>query len=229
MKKSTEDLSLTELKKGFTLAEVLITLVIIGVIGALTVPALIQNTQKQEYVSALKKTYSTLSQVTNQIIAEKGTPRADAGGWAVSGAEIQQEYNKRLNNAKVCSNGKKRCIIKNGTRYYKYLNGNSYTDDFAGDALILANGAQLVFGWISQSCGNVNWGGSGSYYTCALILADTNGAKGPNTFGRDVFMLALKENGLYPAGCDLTWKTCIDNGSGFGCACKVLTDDAMNY
>ncbi len=37
--------------KGFTLAEVLITLVIIGVIAAVTIPVVMQNTQKQEYIA----------------------------------------------------------------------------------------------------------------------------------------------------------------------------------
>ena len=68
--------------RGFTLAEVLITLVIIGVIAAMTIPTLMNNTNKQEYVSKLKKAYSTLSQATNRIITEEGNPRGDIGGWA---------------------------------------------------------------------------------------------------------------------------------------------------
>ena len=47
--------------RGFTLAEVLITLVIIGVIASMTIPTLMNKTNKQEYVSRLKKAYSTLS------------------------------------------------------------------------------------------------------------------------------------------------------------------------
>ena len=58
--------------KAFTLAEVLITLVIIGVIAAMTIPTLMNNTNNQELVSRLKKTYSELSQATNRIIADEG-------------------------------------------------------------------------------------------------------------------------------------------------------------
>ena len=68
--------------RGFTLAEVLITLVIIGFIAAMTIPTLINKTNNQEYVSKLKKAYSTLSQATNRIITEEGNPRGDIGGWA---------------------------------------------------------------------------------------------------------------------------------------------------
>ncbi len=49
-------------KLGFTLAEVLITLVIIGVIAAMTVPTLMNNTNAQEFRSALKKAISGLNQ-----------------------------------------------------------------------------------------------------------------------------------------------------------------------
>ena len=47
---------------GFTLAEVLITLGIIGVVAAMTIPTLIANTRSAQYRSAFKKTVSTLSQ-----------------------------------------------------------------------------------------------------------------------------------------------------------------------
>ena len=42
-------------KSGFTLAEVLVTLMIIGVIAAMTIPSLMQNTQQQEFKAAYKK------------------------------------------------------------------------------------------------------------------------------------------------------------------------------
>ena len=49
-------------KSGFTLAEVLITLVIIGVIAAMTIPTLLSNTNKQETKTALKKAMSIINQ-----------------------------------------------------------------------------------------------------------------------------------------------------------------------
>ena len=56
-------------KKGFTLAEALVTLVIIGVIAALTIPAILVNTEQHEYKSALKKALSALNQVIELNIA----------------------------------------------------------------------------------------------------------------------------------------------------------------
>lgn len=57
----------------------------------------------QEYVSRLKKTYSTLSQVTNKIIAEEGTPRGDKGEWATNTQNIINKYKNKLNNTKKCN------------------------------------------------------------------------------------------------------------------------------
>lgn len=50
------------MKKGFTLAEVLITLGIIGVVAAMTTPALMTNYQKRSFVSKLQKAISTINQ-----------------------------------------------------------------------------------------------------------------------------------------------------------------------
>ncbi len=64
-------------KLGFTLAEVLITLVIIGVIAAMTVPSLMQNTNAQEFRSALKKAISAANQALTLQYALDGTTAAD--------------------------------------------------------------------------------------------------------------------------------------------------------
>ena len=59
-------------KLGFTLAEVLITLVIIGVIAAMTVPTLMNNTQGQENKTAFKKAISSLNQALTMQYALEG-------------------------------------------------------------------------------------------------------------------------------------------------------------
>lgn len=57
-------------KNGFTLAEVLITLAIIGVVATMTLPALMNNTQEQQARTALKKAINTLTIAaeTNQAV-----------------------------------------------------------------------------------------------------------------------------------------------------------------
>ena len=68
-------------KIAFTLAEVLITLGIIGVVAAMTMPALIQNHRKVVVVSRLKKISSTISQAYASATNEAGgiSPNEDCG------------------------------------------------------------------------------------------------------------------------------------------------------
>ena len=65
-------------KLGFTLAEVLITLVIIGVIAAMTVPTLMNNTQGQENKTAFKKAISSMNQALTMEYALEGNTAATA-------------------------------------------------------------------------------------------------------------------------------------------------------
>ncbi|MBE7705674.1 MAG: type II secretion system protein [Cyanobacteria bacterium SIG30] len=58
--------------KAFTLAEVLITLAIIGVVAALTIPSVVTNYKNQETATRLKKTFATLANTTNLAIKDHG-------------------------------------------------------------------------------------------------------------------------------------------------------------
>ena len=209
---------------GFTLAEVLITLVIIGVIASMTIPTLMNNTNKQDYVSRLKKTYSTLAQATNRIIADEGTPKSAVGGWAGSHTDIFNHYKKYLSNAKECQVGQS-CF---SSIDYKYLNGADHTFDMMDlttyGRLVLADGSFVNFLFDNANC-------NGGQQTdelnkvCAYLHVDINGAKGPNVFGRDAFRFYLSEYGLFPTNCDLNQTNC----NGYNCACAVLRDGTMTY
>ena len=59
-------------EKTFTLAEVLITLVIIGIIAAITVPVIMENHRKIETAARVKKFYSNISNMINLIKVDNG-------------------------------------------------------------------------------------------------------------------------------------------------------------
>jgi len=233
---------------AFTLAEVLITLGIIGVVAALTLPSIITNIQNRGYVEGLKKNYSVLQQVTNKIIEEEGT--ADNWSWVKynfdtdnSGAEyIVQAYKKHLQT--VCSplkpfsyddwrNGNFACGKKRPP--YKNLDGtdgkvlnyplfvNSYT-------IVLTDGTLLGLNFRSNTIG--------IYYGLPSLVftLDVNGLKGPNKVGRDVFFLYLSasQSKVLPFG-DTVFdgkdfrNTCNKLSSGYSCAYRVITEGKMNY
>jgi len=213
---------------GFTLAEVLITLVIIGVIAAITVPTLINKTNNQEYVSKLKKAYSTLSQATNQIISEEG----QATNWATSNERVYQLYKKHLINAKDCGRTGQGCFAGN----YNYLNGSYWRtfDEVGYGKLILADGVAVEFySTPNPNCDSV-FEDNGLRNGCMEILVDINGAKKPNTAGRDYFEFVLRKDGLFPQGCStdnnsLKSKCSKTTGKAEYCSCIILREGAMNY
>ena len=59
-------------KKGFTLAEVLITLAIIGVVAAISIPSVISNSQQQEFKTGLRKAVSVLNSAITMNMALDG-------------------------------------------------------------------------------------------------------------------------------------------------------------
>jgi len=67
-----------EKQKAFTLAEVLITITIIGVIASIVIPTVINNTQNAELKATWKKAYADLSQATQRVITDNaGTLKGD--------------------------------------------------------------------------------------------------------------------------------------------------------
>ena len=64
-------------KTAFTLAEVLITLGIIGVVAAMTIPTLMMNYQKQVWESKLKKTYSVATNACERMLIEENVSSVD--------------------------------------------------------------------------------------------------------------------------------------------------------
>ena len=75
---------------GFTLAEVLITLGIIGVVAAMTIPTLIQKHQKQTILTQLKKAYSELGQAIQ--LAEVENESREYWDFSLSGEQFFKTY-----------------------------------------------------------------------------------------------------------------------------------------
>ena len=218
-------ITFTQFKKAFTLAEVLITLVIIGVVATLTIPTAVSNYRKQEYVSRLKKTYSALAQVSSQIIAEQGSPI----NWVTSNDSVYKLYKSKLVNVKDCDAGSG-CFEQKFAR----LNGSDFSDDWNtidGKKLILSDGTQLMIGGssaysISPTCSLTVLGETKN--VCIAFYVDVNGNKNPNRWGRDLFAFVLTPDGFYPSGYEKVTE-CSSSMNGWDCAGKVLRENAMHY
>ena len=105
---------------GFTLAEVLVTLGIIGVVSAMTVPTLMQNYQRKSYVTQLHKVYNELQQAAVQYMTDKNAINMkEAGFSSQAGAnKFIEQYFKVVNN---CSTDPSPCFAEMAD--YKKLSG----------------------------------------------------------------------------------------------------------
>ncbi|MCR4881307.1 MAG: type II secretion system GspH family protein [bacterium] len=91
------------MKKAFTLAEVLVTLLVIGVIAALTIPQLINSTEDRQYKTAYKKAVSTIANATELMEAnevscsvETNADLANCMKNAIKGSTMTSSLEERL-------------------------------------------------------------------------------------------------------------------------------------
>lgn len=201
--------------KGFTLAEVLITLGIIGVVAAITLPTLIANYQKKTWVEGLKVGISIFEQGFKQAMADDGVDDiTDTTLWKNCGDipddipynssewrdKCQPELSKYFKGIKfesvpdMMTLGDNTNIITNTetcrklvgkTNKWYYLNDKSKCRGWKNIAVTLANGMRA----------DISLGIDHGYYTGFITALDVNGGKGPNTWGRDTFYLDILHDG----------------------------------
>ena len=183
------------------------------------------NTNNQELVSRLKKTYSTIGQATQKIIAEEGNPNSSVGGWATSTEAVYNMYKKHLSVSKDCGYNTSGCWNAKTRTLQNQTLSNFYKNRYQ---FVLSDGAFISFN-PSDYNSECSRHGTGSNNVCQLIAIDVNGLKGPNEVGKDIYNLGLREDGLIPAGCD--FNACrVGTDTGWGCTCKVLREGAViNY
>lgn len=184
---------------AFTLAEVLITLGIIGVVAAITIPTLINNYQKHATATQLKKAYSELTQAFFNLAKDEGCPNdLECTGLFVSSGQVPSTnaMNKLVNHIKVikqCAHNDNKCILT----YPACLN-SSCTGSGAGAPAIAAGG--YAFAIDDADNNNCKYHNDSINDGCSFVIIDINGLnKGPNKMGKDFFFYILRKNGtLYP-------------------------------
>ena len=219
--------------KAFTLAEILLTLVIIGTVAALTIPALIQNTQNAQYVAALKKSYAILGQAQTMLFADN-MDMVSLFSQNTDPGNAMNVFAAKLNVATNCGDTGVGCFPNSN---YTYLNGALWINfafvNGCGN-IVLADGSILALSPMSSTC-NVNEGNGALVNTCGSFAIDVNGAKPPNQMGRDVFLFWVTKTSIVPFGAPGDGFYCNPNGGslpytqGHGCAQNILTNGAMNY
>lgn len=220
------------IKKAFTLAEVLVTLGVIGVIAAMTLPNLIADKKEKETAARLKKVYSTLSQAHISLSNKYGTPDE----WGInSDTEIYNKFKEELTVVKECSNDNN--CYKNK---YKYLSKDAAQQYSFNHPIILNDGTAIAFYPLSYDCSNSRGTTKQLENACAEVFIDINGSQKPNIFGEDAFGFYMTKFGFYPMGSEqsknqwLSFETHCSKSknvsyNGYGCTAWVLYNENMDY
>lgn len=222
-------------KSAFTLAEVLITLVIIGIISAITVPVLANSMGELAYASSLRKNYSVFSQ------AFKLTSKFDSNdyeNWTYSHSddftmEVYDNISRFLRISKIC--GKKytdnECFLparaKNGSPAH-FFTKEGFASNFAHLYTFVMNDGSSVAIDVWDKNSVQNYAGVSKNLidenNNLIILVDVNGNRKPNTVGKDIHLFVLTHKGLMPAGADNGSVNCTNKSIDYNydCTAKML-------
>lgn len=195
---------------GFTLAEVLITLGIIGVVASLTIPTLINNKAKQETATKLEKVYSTLSQTTNIAKLDYGEVNTwfsdDVTDGTGAGAKIFADR-YLIPYLRVAKNCGLSVTSECSERVYYLTSAQGYSDYIFGattDKFYFNDGTLI----------GINNYDSASKRFCVYV--DINGQAQPNILGKDVFLFFYYSTGKFiPEG--LIDRTSALTNANYGC------------
>ena len=197
-------------KAAFTLAEVLITLGIIGVVAALTMPILLNNVQGQVKAKRIENIRQKLSKVTDKMAVQSGLM-----GYGDATAFVQ-ELQKHMKIAKVCDNNNlegcwptKEVVLNDEGKTWEIAKTKTaktlkISDSVKGDwsdtvGIVTADGTAMILSY-DKSCDfdvdkdglKFNQSGAISSSTnCISGVYDWNGGSKPNKLGQDVLTLGM--------------------------------------
>ena len=194
-----------ENKKGFTLAEVLITLTIIGIVAALTIPTLINNVNEAQYNAGVKDIYNKLSSTLSMAVSNNGG-LIHAGISGSTADAFRNDFcnvmgcTQYYNNEQDTYNN----LYNNNYSFYKGGGINSslyglmdywYSNvDMSGASL--NNGNYLVFIPYTDCTSSSYFAQNNPLQTgiCGEIIVDTNGTQGPNMAGQDLYFFHVSQD-----------------------------------
>lgn len=231
---------------GFTLAEVLITLGIIGVVAAVTLTS-IKHIRYSGYAEAFLKTYSELQQAHLAVVQKYSDPQ----NWPFTDYYSSSDNS---GNAQIVSwfmdefQPVKRCMSRNwnpnecrgdiSVNKVKFLNSTDAINDLREDlyySMVLKDGRYIAIGFFSN-VGGVLWG-----FPTMFFMVDVNGRfKKPNQIGRDIFYIAFEQNPqkqyvirpFYKTYNNATlpiMDTCNLESTGMSCGDRILKEKGMKY
>lgn len=228
------------------MAEVLITLGIIGVVAAITLPVFIQKYQEKITVNKVIEVYSLLSNAYTSLLDEYGTPDTWEDKTSLG---IANMFAKKLDLGRICQPQSSAGCYTSSIEY-KTLTG--YVKDNA--KYLVGGQGQLkdmfvTFYMASYACrgrAQYSWSSvtesSPYWHMCGTIDVDINGSKMPNKWGVDLFSFIFTDSKIIPQGipplpyyslrssCNPTLADSWDGSTnGNFCAAWIIVNKNMDY
>lgn len=196
---------------AFTLAEVLVTVGILGVVASLTMPTLITNYQKQTNVILLRKTANDFANAADLYITEEGKTN-----FVNTGAMADDDSIKKFMSSKFKARETNGFVSK-----YTSISGKTENYSCSGVGYILPSSAAVC---ITKKMTVL-------HIPTLHVQIDVNGTKKPNIGGRDMFDFYINSNGnIDPT--KVTYK--LENGlwtdaTDDQCAEDIITGETFGY
>lgn len=228
--------------RAFTLAEVLVTLGIVGVVSALTIPTLVKNHKQKLFVTQLHKVYNDFTQATEMYMTDKQVANLAESRLRNNPAELRRFFNSYFKVVKDCETSYVPCFADE----YTSMTGNGPTRlrtgqcnvviTLASGAAICADVAHMEDSSYTNDEGQEETVKSsnhvGSVGDVIAIEVDVNGKQPPNMYGRDYFAFQINRNGrvidkFYNPNVEIDTDAANPNTGMFG---KIVDDGwQMNY
>lgn len=183
---SIQEIKINMKNKAFTLAEVLVTLMIIGVIASITIPSLKKVSDEKAYVAGALKAYSELSSATKSLKRTEGPISMWASYSSENAAsEVMTKYKKIMPSVGVPSSSYKIQTLNNED---SSLGSGTFSN--SNTTITAADGAIYNLAFINNCTAT-----GASSKACFRMVVDVNGAKDPNMIGVDVYAFDVMRNG----------------------------------
>ena len=206
-------------KPAFTLAEAMITIGLIGIVAAMTMPMLMTNYQKKVTITQLKKVYHELNQAMKFAVADA---KFEDLNYNQSAYKFFKQYMTSMMVVSETTMGK----VKASGKKYRPLSGAEETSlaafkDADTRVVNLNNGAQLIL-YNKMHTWSANKG--------PYIYIDVNGFAPPNVFGKDLYCIFITRNNKVafwnsndsePVKTGVPREVLIGNGTTGGYACNA--------
>ena len=180
-----EEDDMKKILKGFTLAEVLVTLSIVGVIAALTLPSLSLNVQKQQIGPALAKAINTLEYANKLALEQNQVRRLSDLVVSVDSGLTDEEKQKKLSESYLDD------VLVPYMKLYKLSKQISYVGAINAPGVSIQKATDVY-----STPDNIFYMVQASYVRNGISLfVDVNGSKGPNLAGRDLLALWVYDDG----------------------------------